>query len=151
VDRSTHCGRAWGCAVSGCNWPPALASEGERLQPSAAVGECDVMQWERSRHRPSLAYLARVSTARYYCHGDEREGEPGVYFCRRRDLFLGAAYFAEPLPPRNLGERPPTHGELLRDDERAFYSALAAGDLLPGTYRPRQAPNIVSGNNGPRQ
>lgn len=131
--------------MSAITWPPALAEIGKRLSPPPEVGECDVMSWARSRHCPSAKYLQRVTTARYYCHGDEDEREPGTYYCRRRDLFLGAEHFGKPLKPWNIGERPPTHHEQLQLDERAFHQSMAAGDFLPGTYRPKTPRNIVAG------
>ncbi len=36
-----------------------------------------------------------VALERFYLHGDEIEGEPGTYFCRRCDCFFGAEHFAD--------------------------------------------------------
>jgi hypothetical protein len=42
---------------------------------------------------------------RYYLHGDEKENEPGIYYCRACDYFEPKKHFYEECTEKNHFER----------------------------------------------
>lgn len=99
-----------------------------------------------SRHRPSAAYMARITTLRHYLHGDEHEKERGTFYCRACDLFLGIDHFSGGHPGTPWGD---SHEEIHAQDRRAFLAGIRGGDYIPGVYRPEDAPNCVAGPTPP--
>ncbi|MDN5923755.1 MAG: hypothetical protein L0H70_02005 [Xanthomonadales bacterium] len=45
--------------------------------------------------RKSCAHSEQSERVRYYLHGDEVEGRPDTFYCRRCDLFVDREHFVE--------------------------------------------------------